>query len=146
MPTLAHQRCAGHAPPKRQVQVRPHFWRAGFPIFSSRDESGSTMGRIQAVWSASDAVKLLEDLHTGTEAVVQEDGKVGRSSTGGCAARGRALLTDLTSHIVALACADVLALLTDPPNDLVGFFGITDAVALNHRRFNKCSEDKDHGV
>eukprot|EP00955_Chlamydomonas_euryale_P025779 272362-Chlamydomonas_euryale.AAC.1 len=23
MPTLAHQRCAGHAPPKRQVQVRP---------------------------------------------------------------------------------------------------------------------------
>eukprot|EP00955_Chlamydomonas_euryale_P075344 362292-Chlamydomonas_euryale.AAC.5 len=99
-------------------------------------------------------IKLLEELHTGTEAVVPVDGEVGRSSTVKAGVRqgclppdkqfgvqiitnlGGALLTNLISRIVALMYADNLALLADSPDNSVVLLGMVAAIASEYGLFH----------
>eukprot|EP00955_Chlamydomonas_euryale_P082692 363759-Chlamydomonas_euryale.AAC.11 len=99
-------------------------------------------------------IKLQEDLHTGTEAVVRVGGEVGRSFTVKAGVRqgrrpsqscpptsnlafklqwGSALPIDQNSCIVALMYADDLALLSDSSDDLLVLLCVVDAAASKYR-------------
>eukprot|EP00955_Chlamydomonas_euryale_P045597 353185-Chlamydomonas_euryale.AAC.1 len=115
-------------------------------------------------------IKLLEDLHTGTEKVVQVEGEAGRSFTvkarvqQGCIV-ALALFNVSVDHIlqealsqlpsdkqcghiachpisriVALMYTDDLALLADSPDDLVVLLGKVDAVASKYGLFINAAE------